>query len=437
MTGAPPAGDTPALCRDCLARFPAPPAPRRRCPACGSPRLVLHPELDRLAIAHIDCDAFYAAVEKRDRPELADRPVIIGGGRRGVVATACYVARTCGVRSAMPMFQALELCPDAVVLPPDMARYAAVSREIRAMMRALTPLVEPLSIDEAFLDLAGTERLHRATPAESLAALALRIEREVGVTVSIGLSYNKFLAKIASDLDKPRGFSVIGVAEAPDFLARQPVSVIHGVGAATRRALESRGYRLVADLRRATPESLASQFGREGLRLWELAHGTDRRRVTPERPVKSVSAEITLEDDVADVAALEPVLWRLCEKVSARLKNAGLATVAVTLKLRTAGFRTITRTRSGLPATQLARRLYQPALAMLRQECAAHQGRQAWRLVGVSASALVAAAEADQGDLADQSARREAMAEKAIDALRGKFGDRAVFRGIALRDRRD
>lgn len=422
------------ICRDCLARSPANTSSTRwRCRACGGPRMLAHPELDQLAIAHIDCDAFYASVEKRDRPELADKAVIIGGGKRGVVATACYVARTSGVRSAMPMFQALKLCPHAVVIPPDMARYVAVGRQIRAMMRELTPLVEPLSIDEAFLDLSGTERLHQATPAESLVRLARRIEAEVGVSVSVGLSFNKFLAKVASDLDKPRGFAVIGQGEAVDFLAPRPVSLIPGVGAVARKNLESRGYRLIGELRAAEPSNLVRLFGKEGLRLSQLAHGVDHRKVTPERPTKSVSAETTLDEDVADLAALEPLLWRLSEKVSARLKAAGLAAGSITLKLKTGDFRLVTRTRAGLPATQLARRLYDPAHALLKQECDVHGGRQAWRLIGIGAGDLQAGEDADRGDLADLSARKEAEAEHAIDALRSRFGDKAVFRGISLR----
>ena len=191
------------LCRDCGRR---PPPDAGTCPACGSARVLCHGELHDLAIAHLDCDAFYAAIEKRDRPELRDVPVIVGGRHRGVVAACCYVSRTYGVHSAMPMFQALRVCPDAVVVRPDMKKYAAVGRQVRAMMLELTPLVEPLSIDEAFMDLSGTETLHSASPAKTLAGLARRVEEELSITVSIGLSYNKFLAKIASDLDKPRGF---------------------------------------------------------------------------------------------------------------------------------------------------------------------------------------------------------------------------------------
>jgi hypothetical protein len=201
------------LCRDCATPETGDGEPARlsgRCRNCGSTRMVRHRELGALAIAHLDCDAFYASVEKRDNPGLADRPVIVGGGSRGVVTTCCYVARLYGVRSAMPMFKALKACPDAVVIPPDMAKYRIVGRQVRALMREATPLVEAVSIDEAFLDLSGTESVHGGAPARTLALLAERIERNIGITVSIGLSYNKFLAKVASDLDKPRGFAMIG-----------------------------------------------------------------------------------------------------------------------------------------------------------------------------------------------------------------------------------
>ena len=236
------------FCRDCLADVRD---GGTRCAACGSPRLVRHPELTRLAIAHVDCDAFYAAIEKRDDPALRDKPVIVGGGHRGVVATACYVARTYGVRSAMPMFEARRLCPHAEVVRPDMAKYARAGREVRAMMLDLTPLVEPLSIDEAFLDLSGTERLHGMAPAKALARFARTVEQEIGITVSIGLSQNKFLAKIASDLDKPRGFSVLGAGEAAAFLAPKPVTFIWGVGKAMGASLAREGFRTIADLQRA------------------------------------------------------------------------------------------------------------------------------------------------------------------------------------------
>ncbi|MEE8248323.1 MAG: DNA polymerase IV, partial [Alphaproteobacteria bacterium] len=289
-----------ALCRDCGARVPAP-AGRQRCPRCASPRLLRHPELSSLALAHVDCDAFYAAVEKRDHPEIAHRPVIVGGGRRGVVSAACYVARTFGVHSAMPMFKALKACPDAVVLRPNMEKYAAVGREVRALMLELTPLVEPLALDEAFLDLSGTERLHRRGPAEILARLARDVEDQVGITVSIGLSYNKFLAKVASDLDKPRGFAVIGRAEARAFLASQPVSLIWGVGAALRKRLEADGFDTIAQLARTAEGDLVARYGAIGRRLARFARGEDERRVDPNAPAKSISAETTFDRDIREL----------------------------------------------------------------------------------------------------------------------------------------
>ena len=280
------------FCRDCLADVPDAAA---RCPGCGSPRVVRHPVLGQLAIAHVDCDAFYAAIEKRDDPSLRDQPVIVGGGKRGVVSTACYIARTYGVRSAMPMFEARRLCPHAVVVPPSMAKYASVGREVRTRMLALTPLVEPLSIDEAFLDLSGTERLHGRAPAQSLAVFARAIEDEIGISVSIGLSENKFLAKLASDLDKPRGFSVLSRAEAADFLAPRPVTFIWGVGKAMGATLAREGFRTIADLQRASESDLMRKFGNEGLRLARLSRGIDAREVSADRETKSVSAETTFE----------------------------------------------------------------------------------------------------------------------------------------------
>src|SRR3974390_818412 len=258
------------FCRDCLRDLEF---ATTRCGECGSPRLVRHPGLPFLSIAHIDCDAFYATVEKRDNPELADKPVIIGGGKRGVVAAACYVSRTFGVRSAMPMFKALYLCPSAIVIPPDMAKYVRVGREVRRAMQALTPLVEPLSIDEAFLDLKGTQRVHGMIPAKVLARFACEIERDIGITVSVGLSCNKFLAKIASDMDKPRGFAALDQDEARAMLAEKPVGFIFGVGPATQEKLSQRGFRIIADLQRADETELMKQFATDGRRLWRLARG--------------------------------------------------------------------------------------------------------------------------------------------------------------------
>jgi DNA polymerase-4 len=416
-----------SFCRDCLADVRDGCA---RCTACGSPRVTRHPELARLAIAHVDCDAFYAAIEKRDNPSLRDKPVIVGGGHRGVVATACYIARTFGVRSAMPMFEARRLCPHAEVVRPDMAKYGRAGREVRAMMLDLTPLVEPLSIDEAFLDLAGTERLHGMPPAKALARFAGKVEQEIGITVSIGLSHNKFLAKVASDLDKPRGFSVLGAGEAAAFLAPKPVTFIWGVGKAMGASLMREGFRTIADLQRADQTMLMRRFGTEGLRLARLSRGIDARAVNPERETKSISAETTLHEDVAALRPLERHLWELTEKVSARLKAKELAGATVTLKLKTADFRLRTRARSLAAPTQLASRIFTAGRELLARET---DGTR-FRLIGIGVSALAGDAEADPADLVDQDGRRNAAAEHAVDRLREKFGRDAVIRGIALED---
>ncbi|MGQ3112099.1 MAG: DNA polymerase IV, partial [Brevundimonas sp.] len=239
-----------AICRDCLWTGEAAPA-ANRCPACDGMRLVCDAELDQLSLAHLDCDAFYASVEKRDRPELRDRPVIVGGGVRGVVSTCCYIARLHGVHSAMPMFKALKACPDAVVLKPDFTKYVTESRRIFGLVRELTPLVQTLSLDEAWIDLSGTERLNGGSPAFQLIRLQKRIEEEIGLTVSIGLAPNRFLAKMASEMDKPRGFSVVNLANAMSILAPRSVRALPGVGPVFGRTLRSDGFDTIGDLARA------------------------------------------------------------------------------------------------------------------------------------------------------------------------------------------
>ncbi len=387
---------------------------------------MVHPERDDLAIAHIDCDAFYAAVEKRDDPSLRDKPLIIGGGKRGVVATCCYIARTYGVRSAMPMFKALALCPDAVVRKPDMAHYVEVGRQVRAMMLDLTPLVEPLSIDEAFLDLTGTNRLHGAPPAYTLARFSKRVESEIGISVSVGLSYCKFLAKIASDLDKPRGFAVIGRAEARAFLAGKPVGVIWGVGAVAQERLAREGFRTIGDIQAMSEVDFMRRVGGEGQRLWRLANGVDDRQVSPDRETKSVSNETTFDADVSDPQKLTRVLLALSEKVSERLKAQGIGGETVTLKLKTADFRLRTRARTLAEPTQLSGRIFDAARALLEKEA---DGTR-FRLIGVGVSSLHEEDSADRGDLADPDIAREKATESAIDALRERFGRGAIVRGL-------
>ena len=413
------------LCRDCLSRSQA---KAGRCPHCGGPRFVSHPELMALSIAHVDCDAFYATVEKRDNPALQDKPVIVGGAHRGVVAAACYVARTFGVRSAMPMFKALKACPYAVVIPPDMAKYASVGREVRDLMLALTPAVEPLSIDEAFLDLSGTERVHGAPPAVVLARFQQQVESEIGVTASIGLSHTKFLAKIASDLDKPRGFAVIGRAETLAFLAGQPVSVIWGVGKAMQERLARDGMRQIADLQKQDERTLAKRYGAIGIRLARLARGEDDRAVEANRKAKSISAETTFDQDYAGAEDLLPRLRRLSERVALRLKRQGLSGRLVVLKLKSADFRLTTRSVHFDRHTNLADRIFRAGRDLLKKEL---NGTK-YRLIGIGVGELADAALAEEADLIDAGAEKRAKAEGAMDRIRSRYGEDGLALGLTF-----
>ncbi len=416
----------PALCRDCLTTFDS----ETRCPACRSPRVTRHPELFDLSIAHMDCDAFYASVEKRDNPDLADKPVIIGGGKRGVVSTACYLARIKGVKSAMPMFQALKLCPEAVVIKPRFDAYTKASRAIRAMMDELTPLVEPLSLDEAFMDLRGTAKLHHAPPAVMLARLIKRMKDELGLTGSIGLSHNKFLAKVASDLEKPRGFSIIGKAETTEFLRPKSVRLIWGIGPAAQTSLNAAGIRTFDDLLRWDRRDLHARFGSTGERLYALARGEDARRITANAPVKTLSNETTFHEDTRDPDILDGHLWRMAEKVSARAKATDKAGRVVQLKLKTSDFKLISKRQSLHHPTQLADTIYRTARGLFDQVA----GTGPYRLLGVGLSEISAADGADRtGDLLDPGAGTRAKAEKAADAIRQKFGADAIIKGRALR----
>ena len=412
----------PGFCRDCRRDVPD---GSGRCSGCGSPRVLHHSELETLAIAHVDCDAFYASIEKRDDPSLKDQPVVVGGGARGVVLTACYVARTFGIKSAMPMFEARRLCPHATIVSPRMDEYARIGREVRALMGKLTPIVEPVSIDEAFMDLSGTSRLHGTNAAKALSRFAHEVENDLGITVSIGLSCNKFLAKIASDLDKPRGFAVLGREEASAFLAPKSVTWIFGVGKIAQQRLARDGVRTIGDLQRLGERELMRRYGAEGRRLARLSHGIDDRCVQTQRETKSISAETTFERDLADFRPLELHLWRLCERVSSRLKRSALAGSTVTLKLKTADFRLRTRAQSLAHPTQLAGRIF----GVGRDLLATQADGTMFRLIGIGMSSL---GPADGAELADLVDRRTAEAEQAMDRLREKFGERAVIRGLAF-----
>ena len=421
-------GTIPALCRDCGTVFSCQP-PIVRCAKCGGGRIISHPDLLALTIAHIDCDAFYASVEKRDRPELATKPVIVGGGTRGVVSAACYVARLSGVRSAMPMFKALKACPDAVVIRPDFTKYVAASRQIRTLMERLTPMVQPLSIDEAVLDLAGTEALHGAPPAAVLARFALEVERSVGVTVSIGLAPNRLLAKIAVERNKPRGFAVIGAAEAAALLAPELVGLLPGVGPALVRKLAGHGITRLGHLQALSDRDALRRLGEDGPALTKRARGEDVRAVDPIRETKSISAETTFDHDLMRIDDLERHLWRLAEKLGRRLREAEFAAAGVVLKLKTADFALRTRTQRLATPTVLPDRLFAAARTLLAREATG----TAFRLIGIGASTLVSRAEADRGDLADPDTPRLAATQAAIDTLRARFGEKAVTRGRGLR----
>jgi DNA polymerase IV len=393
------------LCRDCCQVFDG---PGETCDRCGARRLLGHAEIASLGIAHIDCDAFYAAVEKRDRPDLGNEPLIVGhSGGRGVVVTACYVARTFGVRSAMPMFQALQLCPHGTVIQPDMAKYKRVSETIRAIFASATTMVEPLSLDEAYLDLTDEHRLQAASPAETLARIAKRIEEEERITVSIGLSCNKFLAKLASEFAKPRGFSVIGRAEAKALLAPLSVRKIHGVGAVTARRMEAGGLNTIADLQALTEQQLVGRFGKFGSRLALFAHGNDDRSVTPFRPAKSISAETTFGQDTASPARLREVALGLCERVSNQLQRKGIAGLSIVLKLKTSDFRSLTRSRRLSHPTQRAGLIFASVAALIDREA---DGRH-FRLIGVGVGDLGPAAGADPADLFSLADRAEVQGD--------------------------
>jgi len=418
------------LCRDCGNECSTnSPVQTDACAHCGSLRTLSHPEVNVLSIAHVDCDAFYCSVEKRDNPAIRDKPVVVGGGRRGVVSAACYHARVYGVRSAMPMFQALKLCPEAVVVKGSMDKYAYEGGRIREMMRALTPLVEPLSIDEAFLDLTGTQRLHGRSPAQSLILLQNNILKEIGVTVSIGLSYNKFLAKTASDLDKPNGFAVLGQSDAQDFLAKQSVDFIYGIGPAFASKLEKVGLRTIADVRQRSDKDMAKLFGDQGLRLARLARGEDNRRVNPTSDRKSVSAETTFNTDIADLEALKDKLWQVCLKTADRSKAKNLAGRTVTLKLKSSRFKSITRRRTLPQPVQLADVIFSTLEPLLEKEA---NGITSFRLIGAGISGLSEPV-GDVADMLDEKSAKRGAAERASDIARAKFGSDAVTTGRGLR----
>ena len=420
----------PWLCRDCFETGPSREADISSCPECGSTRVIVHEELNKLCIAHIDCDAFYASVEKRDNPELKNKPVLVGGKEgRGVVMAASYEARAFGCRSAMPMFKARKLCPQAVIVCPNMTKYSKAGRAVRVLIQDTTPLVEPVSIDEAFLDLSGTEKLHRGAPAHTLALLAKRVEQEVGLTVTIGLSHNKFLSKIGSGMDKPRGYSVIGRKETMEFLEGLSISKLWGVGKALQKKLHADGFKEIGSLRDCSEEFLVKRYGSIASRLYKFAYGKDNRRVNPQGDRKSISSETTFGNDIRSPEELIKKLWPLSEKVAARAKAANFSSRVITIKLKTSKFQTRTRRRTLSDPTQLAEVIWRTGADLILEEALG----ASYRLVGISISEFFPASSGDPINLANPDGVRLKATEQAIDDVRKRFGDDAIKKGRGLR----
>ena len=414
-----------SICRECLSTFDS---KVPYCANCQSLNLISHKEIEKLDIAHVDCDAFYASIEKRDNPKLKNSAVIIGGGKRGVVSTACYLARINGVRSAMPMYKALKLCPSATIIKPNMSKYRDASKKIQNLMNQLTPLTEPISLDEAFLDLSGTKKLHKKIPAVLLAELSKKISQEVGISVSIGLSYNKFLAKICSDLDKPRGFSLLGRSESKRFLSNQPVEILWGVGKILKRKLNDDGIKTIGQIRELNIKEVINRYGSIGSHIYSLSQGKDLRRVIPQRQIKSISHETTFENDISKKEVLEKKLWSLCEKVSKRSKEKGLGGYTITLKLKTKEFKLVSRSCTIDEPTQIGELIFQHSKALLDRE----DNNIKYRLIGVGISNLKDSELCDLYDLINVSKTKNAKIEYAIDDIRNKFGEDLIKKGRSI-----
>ena len=414
-----------SICRECLSTFDS---KVLYCANCESLNLISHKEIEKLDIAHVDCDAFYASIEKRDNPKLKNSAVIIGGGKRGVVATACYLARIKGVRSAMPMYKALKLCPSATIIKPNMSKYRDASRKIQNLMNQLTPLTEPISLDEAFLDLSGTKKLHKKIPAVLLAELSKKINQEVGISVSIGLSYNKFLAKICSDLDKPKGFSLLGRGDSKKFLSSQPVEILWGVGKVLKRKLNDDGIKTISQIEELGIKEVINRYGSIGSHIYSLSQGKDLRRVVPQRQIKSISHETTFENDISDKEVLEKKLWSLCEKVSKRSKEKGLGGQTITLKLKTKEFKLISRSCTIDEPTQIGELIFQNSKTLLDRE----DDKVKYRLIGVGISNLKDSELCDLYDLINISKTKNAKIEYAIDDIRNKFGKDLIKKGRSI-----
>ena len=383
------------------------------------------------AIIHVDMDAFYAAIEQRDRPDLRGKPVIVGADPRGrgVVSTASYEARRYGIHSAMPISEAYRRCPYGVYLPVDGAKYARVSAGIMGILEEFSPVVEPLSLDEAFVDMTGTERL-LWPPIEVVGRIKQRILAETDLTASAGLAPNKFLAKIASDLEKPDGLVVVEPGREAEFLAPLPIRAMWGVGTVSEADFKGMGIETVGQLARTPKDLLTKRFGALGSHLWVLAHGIDNREVIPWREAKSIGAEETFSVDHRDLTLLEATLLAQAERVARECREARVRGWTVTMKLRFSDFRTLTRSQTLRCSTDQAGEIYEEARRLLGET---HVGREI-RLIGISVSNLVPATDPLQLDLFAPRDRKERVAQ-AMDRLREKFGPEAIARATLIEDR--
>lgn len=384
-------------------------------------------------ILHLDMDAFYASVEQRDHPWLQDRCVVVGGtSGRGVVLSASYEARRFGVHSAMPMFEARRLCPQAVFIPPRMDRYRHVSGEVLAFLHEFSPRVEPVSIDEAFMDLAGTESLH-GPPAALASNLKARIRCALGLSGSIGVAPNRFLAKIASDFEKPDGLTVIEPDQVHAFIERLPIARVPGVGPKTLARLSEINVRFLGDIRKFSEPSLKAIFGSYGSRLCDLARGVDPTPVTPDSPVQSISSECTLEEDTREPAALTRCLLQQAEDVAAALRHKRVRARTVVLKIKHADFRLVTRRVTFAPPTRSSKTLYRHAVRLLE----AYPGAQKIRLIGLAASGLVPEDAPQQGQLfaaAETPGGDWETVDRTVTDIKSKFGDELIRRASLTKD---
>jgi DNA polymerase-4 len=411
-----------ALCRDCFATLYG----EKRCPKCHSPRILYHKELFCLNIAHVDCDAFYASIEKSMNEELVDKPLIVGGGSRGIVTTCCYIARISGVKSAMPVYIAKKLCPRAIIVPPRMSLYRKISRLIYSKMTRLTPKVETIALDEAYLDLSGTKQLHGKTPAELLVELAKEIENEVNLSISIGLSENRFLAKLASSLNKPRAFTVIGKEEKHDFIRNLPVTSIPGVGPKLSKKLKKNSIEKISQLVALGQNRLEKQYGTYGKTLWNFARGEDSKIVEPNSIRKSISKEITFEADLKKETDLKRALWLLSEKVSDELKSKRICGRTITLKLKRSDFKVVSMSYTADQPFKMAEELYQSSLALLVKKLFLAP----FRLLGLSISRLIIDEEDGGFEKSfDTTYIKIKKTELAMDKIRSKFGKKSIIKG--------